>query len=206
VKKQPIGRNRANNVICHLEGKSDFMFIVGAHYDRMGTGPGVADNWSGIVLISRLVEALQLMETNHTWEIIAFGEEETGTYGSKAYMRDHKGKPIISMINVDTLGLGPLKFDSRSSQGLKCIAEKIATDIEVQLSPSHLQETTGDWEPFDRRGIDFLSLHSLDRRLIRKLHTRRDSWKAISENRMQEAWRLLVSLSSLLDRQSEPRF
>ena len=199
MKRQTIGRKRASNVICRIKGKHDYLVVVGAHYDRIGPGPGVADNWSGIVLASQLIEALEHTQPNLTWKIVAFGAEESRTYWSKAYFRKHGSGPIISMINIDTLGLGSLKVDIRSDRGLKCIAERIASDIGGQLSPSLLRESTGDWEPFDRQGIAVLSLHSLDRRLIGKLHTRKDSWPAIAENRMQEAWRLLLNISHFLN-------
>lgn len=199
---QKIGQDAADNVICRIKGKHDFKIVVGAHYDRIGGGYGVADNWSGIVLVSRLIAELKLIKPEATWEIIAFGAEESAMLGSKAYVRDNNTGSILVMINVDTLGMGSVRVDSRSDTHLKCIAKNLADRIGIKMSSVSLPGSTGDWEPFKRRGVSVLNIHSLDRRSMRMVHTRKDSARAISDDRMQDAWLFLYNLSLYLDQES----
>ena len=199
---QKIGEDTADNIICRIKGKHDFKIVVGAHYDRIGGGYGVADNWSGIVLISRLIAELKLIKPEATWEIIAFGAEESAVLGSKAYVRDNNTDGILAMINVDTLGMGSVRIDSRSDTHLKCIAKDLANRIGIKMSSASLPGTTGDWEPFKRQGVSVLNIHSLDRRSMRKVHTRKDSARAISDDGMQDAWLFLFNLSLYLDHKS----
>ena len=84
------------NVIATLQGTTypDSVCIVGAHYDdNLRTGdpflidPGANDNASGV---AAALELARVMRKNNfspanTIEFIAFGAEELGLYGSKAY-------------------------------------------------------------------------------------------------------------------------
>ncbi len=200
VEKQEISKRNGNNLICRLAGKSKSRIIVGAHYDRIGPGSGVADNWTGIVLIKRLAAAISENSQMLTWELVAFGAEENGLLGSKTYLRkdDGQGK-ILAMINIDTLGLGKVNIDSRSDDNLACIANDLARAMEIDVSRARMRQTTGDWEPFDRQGIPVLNLHSLNRKSIKKVHTRQDRRSAISDDDLNDAWRLLVNLQRYLD-------
>ena len=199
---QKIGEHAAHNVICRIEGTHDFKIVVGAHYDRIGGGRGVADNWSGIVLVSRLIAELKLIMPRATWEIIAFGEEESAVLGSKSYVRNNDTDGIIAMINVDTLGMDTVRVDSRSDRRLKCIAKDLANRIGIKLSTASLPGTGGDWEPFKRRGISVLNIHSMDSRSMRKVHTRKDTERSVSTASMQDAWLFLLNLSLYIDQES----
>lgn len=200
--KQKVGERAGHNIICRIEGKHDIKIVVGAHHDRVGGGRGVADNWSGIVLISRLIDEFKLIKPEATWEIIAFAAEESAMLGSRAYVRDNRTDRVVAMINVDTLGMGIVRVDSRSDRHLSCIAKDLARRVGIKLSPISLPGMTGDWEPFRRLGISVLNIHSLDRRSLGKVHTRKDTRRAVSSDRMQDAWLFLFNLSLYLDQAS----
>jgi hypothetical protein len=200
---QKINYHNGHNVICRIPGASQNRIIVGAHYDRIGTGRGVADNWSGIVLVSRLISEINSLDLNFTWEIVAFGAEEIGLLGSKTFIREavrDKGLgDILAMINVDTLGLGTVKIDSRSHESLKCQTKNLADKLGIELEVVSLPTITGDWEPFWRKNIPVLSMHSLDRQSLHRVHNRKDSRQAISEERLEDAWLLLRNLQRNFD-------
>jgi len=106
------------NVIAERRGtlSPETIVVVGAHYDDRSTdvnsptqrAPGADDNGSGV---SQLVEVARLMHVNqvrleNTVRLIAFGGEEQGLVGSRAYaslMRTN-GARIIAMFNGDMLG------------------------------------------------------------------------------------------------------
>jgi hypothetical protein len=200
---QKINYHNGHNVICRIPGASQKRIIVGAHYDRIGTGRGVADNWSGIVLVSRLISELNSLDLNFTWEIVAFGAEEVELRGSKTYIREagrvEELSDILAMINVDTLGLGTVKIDNRSHENLTCQIENLADELGIELETVSLPTITGDWEPFRRKNIPVLSMHSLDRQSLQVVHSRKDSRQAISEERLEDAWLLLLNLQRNFD-------
>ncbi len=202
---QAVGRGsrQSANVICRISGRSSKQVIVGAHFDNFGVGQGVADNWSGIVLISALVELLSGTEPNLTWTLIAFAEEESGILGSKAFVRAESAKRTVSdqvaMINIDTVGIGDVNLDPRSDKGLRCLASNIAQQLEIDLKNQSLPTTTSDWEPFNRKGIPFLNLHSLDHRKIEKIHSRMDNLQLLDKQKMEDAWQILINLQKVLD-------
>ncbi len=203
IRLQKINYHKGHNVICRIPGSSQKRIIVGAHYDRIGAGRGIADNWSGIVLVSRLIAELNALDLYFTWEIVAFGAEEFELLGSKTYIRevvrDEGLSDILAMINVDTLGLGTVKIDSRSHENLKCQTKILAEELGIELAAVSIPSITGDWEPFWRKNIPVLSLHSLDRQSLHMVHSRRDSRRAISEERLEDAWLLLLNLQRNLD-------
>ena len=108
------------NVIATLEGTgfSDSVCIVGGHYDNiLKTGdpfsvvPGANDNASGI---AAALEIARVMKKNrftpyNTIEFVAFGAEELGLYGSKAYAMNSllESKKIMLMINNDMIAYQP---------------------------------------------------------------------------------------------------
>lgn len=205
LSRRPIGRLHGNNLVCRIEGShvdglpGKDTVVVGAHFDRIGPGSGVADNWSGIMLISRLMEEIRLQQPRLTWLVIAFGAEESALRGSTRYVRELNHEDTIAMINVDTLGLGVVKFDHRSDELLKCIATDLAAELDIHARGSRLAQVTGDWEPFRRKDIPVLAIHSLDRRDLKKVHTRKDSFNGISKKGLQDAWLLLLNLYRYID-------
>jgi Iap family predicted aminopeptidase len=202
VARQEINHHRGNNLICLIPGKTESKIVVGAHYDKTGHGDGVADNWSGIVLITRLAAELMEHQPTLSWELIAFGAEESDLLGSKSYIKkEAEAGDILAMINVDTLGLGKVNIDSRSDERLDCIASDLAELMNVEISNTRMDHAIGDWQPFSRKGVPVLNLHSLNRQSIKKVHTRKDRRQAISDNYLEDAWQILLNMQLYLDQE-----
>ena len=86
----------SQNVVARL-GDAECRAYLGAHYDSVPQGPGANDNASGTALLielarSNLVEGLCY---------IAFGSEEVGLFGSRAYVSDHDVTAADWMLNFD---------------------------------------------------------------------------------------------------------
>jgi Zn-dependent M28 family amino/carboxypeptidase len=108
------------NVIATLEGSTpnDSICIIGGHYDNItGTGdpftvaPGANDNASGV---AAAIEVARVFKENSfipatTIKFIAFGSEEQGLYGSKAYALNASQTlvKIRFMLNNDMIAYQP---------------------------------------------------------------------------------------------------
>jgi Zn-dependent M28 family amino/carboxypeptidase len=110
------------NVIAKLEGSknTDSLCIMGGHYDnilRAGTGDpfttayGANDNASGIAAALEVARVFKLKnyEPRNTIVFIAFGAEEFGLLGSKAYAENARntGVKIKMMLNNDMIAYMP---------------------------------------------------------------------------------------------------
>ena len=73
---------------------------IGSHYDSVPEGPGANDNASGTASM------LEIARVRGTDELcaIAFGSEETGLYGSQAFVAAHLVGGAKFMLNYDMMG------------------------------------------------------------------------------------------------------
>jgi Zn-dependent M28 family amino/carboxypeptidase len=97
-------------VICVLPGETTKTVVVGAHFDHVDRGYGIVDNWSGAALLPNLLQWLESASRKHTFIFVGFTGEEGGLLGSDFYVRSlakHDLENIESVVNLDTLGLGP---------------------------------------------------------------------------------------------------
>ena len=86
------GWRSGNNVIADLPGSgvSDDVIIVCAHYDSVWTGPGAFDNGGGTAAIMELARVYKESGSKFNLRFCAFGGEEMGLWGSKAYVKELK--------------------------------------------------------------------------------------------------------------------
>ncbi len=114
------------NVAAVINNNAPTTIVIGGHYDHLGYGsfnsrhvgppmlhPGADDNASGIAVmleIARYVKSAGL--NNHNYVFAAFGAEEKGLIGSKAFVEDSicNIDNVIAMINLDMVG----RLDSAS--------------------------------------------------------------------------------------------
>ena len=74
--EQPVKSLKQPNLICVLQGDTDAVILVGAHYDHVDRGDGVVDNWSGASLLPSLYEALNTGQRRYTlvfWRVCGRG-------------------------------------------------------------------------------------------------------------------------------------
>ncbi|HEX8289628.1 MAG TPA: M20/M25/M40 family metallo-hydrolase [Pyrinomonadaceae bacterium] len=114
----------AYNVVGILEGNDPVLkseaIVVGAHYDHLGRGGqgslavnstqihyGADDNASGVAAMLELARQFAEAKNNkRTLIFIAFGGEEEGLLGSKAYINNpvFPLNKTVAMINLDMIG------------------------------------------------------------------------------------------------------
>jgi len=175
--------SQQNNVICILPGRSQRSIVVGAHFDKQRSSGGVADNWSGVALLPILFRELAVSPRNQSVWLVGFAEEEKDLQGAASFVRalsTSQRDDVAVMVNLDTLGLGPLRLDPRSTNKLSTQVDCTArvTGSEKILS-KHLPEMSGDWEPFRAAGVPVLNFHSLNRANLKVIHSPRDNLDAI---------------------------
>ncbi|MEE9456250.1 MAG: M20/M25/M40 family metallo-hydrolase, partial [bacterium] len=101
----------AENVIGERRGgeAADEIVIIGGHFDsnargcRLYEAPGADDNASGTACAMAAARAFRNMSFKRTVRYIAFGAEESGLIGSRAYAEHcaQKGEKIIAVLNAD---------------------------------------------------------------------------------------------------------
>jgi hypothetical protein len=206
VSEQPVKYSKAPNVICVLPGLSDRVIIVGAHFDRVPTSDGVADNWSGASLLPSLYEALKVEPRQHTYVFIGFTDEEKGLVGSRFYARNMTPEQVAAtaaMINLDTLGLAPTEvWTSRSDKRLILALVGVAKYLKAPLSGVNFERVgSTDSESFKARKIPRITIHSLSQKTedARILHTPKDKLSAMNLDDYYDTYRLLAVYLAYLD-------
>lgn len=128
--KQKDAFLHSSNIIAEKPGKSEKTLLLGAHFDSTGSkkgSEGAMDNGTGLAVllsVAKYISALE--EVPFTIQFMAFGAEEIGKVGSRAYMRDLKNQQgevakIIGMVNLDTVAGGDyLYLHSAHTTPYKC--------------------------------------------------------------------------------------
>ena len=100
-KRGNAGDVSAINLIGYIQGLSDNVIVISAHYDHLGVVKeevfnGADDNASGIGGLLRLAEHFSKNKPNNTIIFAAFDAEEMGLQGAKAFVE----KPPVPLANI----------------------------------------------------------------------------------------------------------
>jgi len=206
VSEQPVKYSKVPNVICVLPGISDRVIIVGAHFDRVSAGDGVADNWSGASLLPSLYEAVKIDPRQHTYVFIGFTDEEKGLVGSRFYARKMTPEQVAAtdaMINLDTLGLAPTEvWESRSDIRLTKALIGVANYMKVPIGGVNFERVgSTDSESFKARKIPRITIHSLTQKSFNAgiLHTRKDKLSVMKLDDYFDTYHLVAGYLVYLD-------
>lgn len=87
---------KGKNMIAYIEGKTDDVIVISAHYDHIGIinneiYNGADDNASGVAALLKFATYFQKNKPQHTLIFAAFDAEEIGLQGSKAFVA---GPPV----------------------------------------------------------------------------------------------------------------
>jgi len=154
-------RHRSANVIG-LVGSPDAQreIVVSAHMDAHGNSPGASDNGSGLGVLIELARYFTSIEASLRTRVrfVAFGGEELGVQGSRAYVLKHAAElqRCSFNLNLDDLG-GPRCPSVEMQGGVAGIPERAG----INLLPAELMEKAwegfnGDWRLLDPRLLPLL--------------------------------------------------
>lgn len=192
-RQQKVRRYRQKNLICRINGTGENTLVIGAHYDKVKDGYGVADNWSGVVLIDELMNYYRSQRLEMNLEFVAFSGEEDGLFGSKDFVRN-LNYPVAGMINLDTIGLTDLIIDRDSDPKLACQAKSLAAQLDIPVRTQFWRELSSDWQRFAAKGIPAIGFHSVTKRTLSRIHHRRDKAGNVDIEHLQNAFVLTIGL------------
>jgi aminopeptidase YwaD len=188
----------SRNVVASWPGPTldSPVVILGGHYDSVPGSPGASDNGSGVATLLVLAEELAVADLPFELRVIAFGSEELGLLGSKAYVNSLESTEqdqIKAMLNFDALGSGSLEIGGHfelTRHGLE-VAEEIGISAIQGIEPPG---ASSDHATFRDAGIPSMFFFGSDFSLI---HTPFDTIEAMNPEMMGQA--AAITLSGLLD-------
>jgi hypothetical protein len=190
------------NLVVSKKGKTAETVIVGAHYDKVGDGCGVIDNWSGIVILANLYRTLKPIETEKSYLFVAFGKEEVGLVGSGAMARSipkNTRESYCAMINFDSFGMGvPQVLTNVSDKKLTVLAEEVSSRLDLPFGKQSIDSASSDSASFRSRGIPAITLHGLGDKWADTIHSSNDKFEKIEPNSVYLGYRHgLVMLTTI---------
>ena len=166
------------NVVVVKKGKTDETVVIGAHYDKVSAGCGVIDNWSGVVILARLYNAIRTKETQKTYMFVAFDKEQTGLEGSSAMAKaipKEKRPGYCSMINFDSFGLGyPVVLENTSSSKMIKLAKDLGAELKVNVTAVPIDGADADSSSFKNKDIPAVTISGLSGKWAEYLHSPKD--------------------------------
>ena len=206
----PVGKKPVPaSIACIFPGESRRAILVGAHFDKVDQGEGKIDNATGTVLLSALARSLAGKPRKHTFIFAAFAEEEVGLKGSSAMVKQGldgiTGKEwiesISAMVNIDSVGAGPLAVASSSSD--KLLAEEafqMAERLGLPMRAVNVDQVgASDGRTFAQKKVRVVEFHSLDNSNIQVLHSKLDNMSAFRVKEYWEAYKVIAFLLAKLD-------
>lgn len=97
------------NVIAQIDGKTDSMIVITAHYDHLGIRDslifnGADDDASGTAALLAMADYFAKEQPNHTLIFAAFDAEEMGLRGARAFVEDSVLLSKVKLnINMDMI-------------------------------------------------------------------------------------------------------
>ena len=201
---QQIRKADAPNVICTLPGSTDEVIVVGAHFDRVDKGDGVADNWSGASMLPSLYQSLSAIQRKHTFVFAGFSDEEEGYVGSRfyvAHLTEEQRMSIKAMVNLDTLGLESTRvWASNSDPDLVSLINEVALSMQLPIDVMNVDKYgNSDGISFQERDVPVITLHSITKENIKILHSDRDTFSEIRLDDYYDTYNLVSEFLSTLD-------
>jgi Zn-dependent M28 family amino/carboxypeptidase len=148
---------------------------MGGHYDTVPAGPGANDNASGTAMLIEVGRARRIDGLC----LIAFGAEELGLFGSRAFVEEHDVSNARFMLNFDMVSkntrptvLGDAKLSARAGE----IAA--GRGFQVRVAPSLGAGSSSDHATFIAAGVPSLMFYSGDDQFI---HTPQDDFTNSSQ-------------------------
>lgn len=170
------GQQTSQNVLGLIEGASNSLIVITAHYDHMGqmgsaVFRGANDNASGTTFILSLAKRAKALanagQLPYSLLFIAFGAEETGLNGSFAYVRGLPNalrKRMKYALNFDLLGNGQNGLVAVGGADYPQLYEPfVEMNQRLQLVPSFRPRgnvPNSDHWPFTQAGIPALFFYT----------------------------------------------
>ena len=197
----------AYHVLGDVQGQTDEVILVGAHYDGHDISQGAMDDGTGTCLVLELARLFAPLrgQLKRTIRFMGIACEELGVLGSTLYVEKYHGKlnDLALMINLDgAVGNGAKGFSTSGLEEVETILKSIARETRYPLRLTEKIGTASDHFPFFMEGIPAISMIAReDNRALGRgfSHTAMDTLDKVSERDMKEcvmvAARVLLRLA-----------
>lgn len=197
-------KGRAANLYVTVKGRSEETIILGAHYDKVSDGCGAIDNWSGIVILANIYNAIKARNPEKTYIFAAFDKEEKGLIGSRAMARTipKAEKPrYCAMVNMDSFGFNyPQVLSNASTKKLTKFARELADEVKMPFSEASLAGTAdADSTSFVQIKIPAITFHGLSNKWPEYLHSSKDKIDNVNPTSVLIGFRFLSLFLERLD-------
>jgi aminopeptidase YwaD len=184
----------SQNVIAEKPGTSQGVVVIGAHYDTVPNVPGANDNASGTAVVLMMAQDLSGRTLPFTVRFIAFGSEELGLLGSRAYvdsLLNEEREQMAAMLNFDALGSGSSLGVAGDPDLTRVVVEQgRRREIGIEIRPG-LQGGSSDHASFASVGVPVIMFFSND---FSRIHTPQDTLEFINPDLPGGAARLGLDL------------
>ena len=193
-----VATGQSQNVVGRASERCDA--YLGAHYDSVEAGPGANDNASGTAML------LELARTHHVEGLcaVAFGSEESGLWGSRAFVQAHDVSGARFMLNFDVVAkiTGPIFVateDDPASMELADRAAAAAAERGIHMPRGAFpQFSSSDHASFSAAGVPAITIYAGDDPLM---HGPSDDLDNVSRDDLATMLRVAdVALRALLAR------
>lgn len=135
---------------------------------------------------------------------MAFASEERGLLGSRHFVKklsDEERKSIRAFVNLECLGLTPVKvWARRSDPQLMEWLDQLARLMTIPMTGMNVDKVgDDDTHPFLFARIPVVSIHSISQQTYPILHTGRDRLDAVNMQDYYAAFRLVAYYLAYLD-------
>jgi Zn-dependent M28 family amino/carboxypeptidase len=157
-----VGLTRSMNIVARASETSVCTVVVGGHFDSVPAAPGANDNASGTSNVLELARAVAVDGVDEGVCFVAFGAEESGLYGSKAFVAELAAEGFVPtyMINLDVTGIGT-GVEVIGDSALADRAFALAQAAGIPVVPSVLPANSGsDHQSFAEAGIEVVFFSS----------------------------------------------
>jgi len=159
------------NLVVTLPGTQRSLppVVLGAHFDSFATEKskhfgGADDNASGIAVAVEVAGLLRKQAGARDVLIVFFDAEERGLLGSKAFVAQRAGAPLMAMVNLDTVGRAGgrphLVLDAASATEWVHIARGVTFTVPVRLEVAPQGGMSSDQASFINAGVPAIQLFS----------------------------------------------
>ncbi len=202
------------NIVGMIEGESDSMIVISAHYDHLGVRDsliynGADDNASGTSGLLAIADYFTQVKPKHTLIFASFDAEEGGLLGARAFVQDSVLlQKVVLNINMDMISNNDM--DELYAVGtshypfLKPVLESIDT-AGLTLSFGHDTPDLGynDWTfssdhgPFHQKEIPFVYFGVEDHE---HYHKATDEFETIPQEFYKKSVQLILNAVLALDK------
>ncbi len=203
------------NVIAQVQGKTDSMIVITAHYDHLGKRDslifnGADDDASGTAALLAFADYFADNQPNHTLVFVAFDAEEMGLQGARAFVEDSVLLSKVKLnINLDMIS----QNDSSEIYAAgtyhypetKPILESIDTgDVELLFGHDSPDDGNNDWTfasdhgPFHAEGVPFIYFGVEDHE---HYHRHTDDFETIPQEFYKASVQMILNAVKAFDEQ-----